>query len=57
MEAAIAREKQLKAWRREWKISLIEKDNPTWEDRAIEFGFAAVPAHPSTKTIGSVHGS
>jgi putative endonuclease len=39
MEAAITREKQLKSWRREWKIALIEKDNPFWEDRAIDLGF------------------
>ena len=32
MESAIAREKQLKAWRREWKLALIERDNPDWED-------------------------
>jgi putative endonuclease len=37
--AAIAREKQLKRWRREKKIALIEKDNPTWEDLAA--GWAA----------------
>ncbi len=29
---AIAREKQLKNWRREWKIALIEKANPVWKD-------------------------
>jgi putative endonuclease len=29
---AIAREKQLKGWRREKKIALIEKDNPQWKD-------------------------
>lgn len=29
---AIAREKRLKAWNREWKIALIEKDNPDWDD-------------------------
>jgi putative endonuclease len=29
---AIAREKQLKNWRRDWKIQLIEKDNPNWSD-------------------------
>ncbi|HET8611440.1 MAG TPA: GIY-YIG nuclease family protein [Sphingomonas sp.] len=39
MPAAIAREKQLKAWRRDWKIALIERDNPFWEDRAIILGF------------------
>jgi putative endonuclease len=29
---AIAREKALKAWKREWKIRLIEEANPGWED-------------------------
>lgn len=29
---AIAREKQLKMWRRAWKIALIEQDNPDWDD-------------------------
>jgi putative endonuclease len=31
---AIAREKEIKAWRREKKIWLIERDNPTWADLA-----------------------
>jgi putative endonuclease len=30
--SAIMREKQLKKWRREWKIALIEKSNPEWGD-------------------------
>ena len=30
---AIAREKSLKKWRREWKIRLIEEQNPDWLDR------------------------
>ena len=30
--AAIAREKQLKKWRRDWKIRLIEEENPDWID-------------------------
>ncbi len=29
---AILREKQLKKWRRSWKIELIEKHNPDWKD-------------------------
>jgi len=29
---AIIREKQLKKWRREWKVALIEKENPDWRD-------------------------
>ena len=31
-EPAILREKQLKRWRREWKVQLIEKENPGWDD-------------------------
>ncbi|WP_435202730.1 GIY-YIG nuclease family protein [Qipengyuania sp. 902] len=29
---AIAREKAMKAWKREWKIELIEQANPDWSD-------------------------
>ncbi len=32
MESAIIREKQMKKWKRDWKIQLIEKDNPLWDD-------------------------
>jgi putative endonuclease len=31
-QEAIAREKQLKNRRRDWKIQLIEKENPGWSD-------------------------
>jgi putative endonuclease len=31
-ESAIMREKQMKKWRRAWKIQLIEKENPEWRD-------------------------
>ena len=30
--SAIAREKRLKAWKRDWKIALIEENNPYWHD-------------------------
>ncbi len=29
---AIAREKQLKRWKRDWKIELIEREHPEWRD-------------------------
>lgn len=32
VEAAIRKEKQIKNWKRVWKIALIEKINPTWRD-------------------------
>jgi putative endonuclease len=31
-ENAIKREKRLKKYKRQWKINLIEKDNPQWKD-------------------------
>jgi len=32
MQAAIAREKAIKEWKRVWKIRLIEMSNPHWRD-------------------------
>jgi putative endonuclease len=32
MGSAIAREKAIKRWKREWKIALIRSTNPTWRD-------------------------
>ncbi len=32
VNAAILRERQLKKWRRSWKIALIEQANPQWRD-------------------------
>jgi putative endonuclease len=32
MESAIKREKQLKEWKRKWKLELIEGTNPSWND-------------------------
>jgi putative endonuclease len=32
VKEAITREKQIKEWKRQWKINLIEKDNPLWRD-------------------------
>ena len=32
MDSAINREKQLKEWKRQWKLRLIEDTNPNWQD-------------------------
>ena len=32
MQSAINREKQIKKWKRAWKLALIETQNPTWRD-------------------------
>lgn len=40
IESAIAREKLVKKWRREWKFALIEAENPDWRDLWDEW-FAA----------------
>ena len=40
--AAIARETEIKRWRREKKVALIIQKNPTWEDLAAEWGRPAV---------------
>ena len=40
--AAIARETEIKKWRREKKVALIVQKNPTWEDMAAEWGTPAV---------------
>ena len=32
VESAITREKQMKKWKRRWKLELIEKINPSWKD-------------------------
>jgi len=38
MYNAISREKQLKRWHRQWKINLIESENPQWVDLAVGLG-------------------
>ena len=35
IEAAITRERRIKEWRRDWKIELIERENPDWNDLAV----------------------
>jgi putative endonuclease len=42
MESAIRREKRIKRRAREWKVELIEADNPTWRDLSEDFGFESL---------------
>ena len=37
VESAIAREKQIKSWRRDKKVALIESLNPQWKDLSLEW--------------------
>ena len=43
IDEAIAREKQLKSWKRAWKIDLIENSNPNWMDLAETGLFRSIP--------------
>ena len=44
MLSAIARETQLKRWHRQWKINLIECENPQWVDLAPGLGLPPLPS-------------
>ena len=48
IEYAIAREKQLKAWRREWKLALIEAHNPEWREVSEGWWAPEVPVLTSS---------
>jgi putative endonuclease len=39
VNSAIAREKQLKNWHRDWKINLIKEHNPSWKDLSEEWDY------------------
>jgi len=48
VRAAIAREKIIKGWRREKKVALIERFNPTWDDFTDDWGKPFQPLNPCT---------
>ena len=50
MARAITREKQLKNWHREWKINLINTENPEWQDLAVGLGLP--PLAPGLRRDG-----
>ena len=47
MESAILREKRIKNWNRQWRINLIEAENPDWRDLAVDLGFPRLPYRSS----------
>ena len=49
LEDAVKREKQVKKWRREWKIQLIEKRNSEWEDLFGEIIKTKISGSPVAK--------
>ena len=51
MEQAIVREKRLKNWHRQWKINLINAENPEWRDLAV--GLGVPPRSPRVRRNGS----
>jgi putative endonuclease len=46
VQEAIGFEKRLKRWRREWKIRLIEEDNPNWDDLYVAMMTVPTQVHP-----------
>ncbi len=48
MLEAIRREKRIKGWRRNWKLALIEAENPEWRD--LSDGWFEVPDGPLSWT-------
>jgi putative endonuclease len=49
MELAIAREKQLENWHRPWKVNLLGKRNPHWEDLAVGLGLPPLGSTPGRR--------
>jgi putative endonuclease len=39
MEEALSRERQIKKYRKDWKVNLVETLNSEWRDLAEDFGF------------------
>jgi putative endonuclease len=53
--SAIAREKQLKGWRRSKKLALIEHENPTWIDLSEPWGRSFLKETAGPSTSASLH--
>jgi putative endonuclease len=54
IDVAIAREKQIKGWNRAWKIKLMEKSNPGWNDLYRRMIVECQPVHtPGSPSLGA----
>jgi putative endonuclease len=53
IQGAIAREKQLRDWKREWKIILVERTNPYWRDLYEDL----LGAHAQPLPVAASHNS
>jgi len=40
VDSAIQRERNMKAWKRSWKLNTIEQMNPEWKDLGLDFNIA-----------------
>ena len=49
VQVALNREKQLKKWNRDWKLALIEKNNPHWEDLSADWFEKDKPGSPRAR--------
>ena len=55
---AITRERRVKEWKRAWKIQLIERENPFWEDLAVPLlGFDHLEQETPRRTRGPMNRS
>ena len=50
IEDALNREKQLKNWKRNWKIDLIKKTNPSFKDLSEEIGITKALIDPESSS-------
>lgn len=52
IEEATNRERQIKNWHRQWKINLIEKNNPNWNDLSESIGYEQRDSETSSEYAG-----
>jgi putative endonuclease len=53
VKEAITREKQIKKWKRQWKLNLIDEHNPAWKDLYVNISpdNGLLPSHTSKLSV------